>query len=92
MKSIPNDLLRLYVKVKGDCSPCFKYLSKEIIGKRFFTLLVIDETKCGKTTLMDVFVNYLARIKHEDPFRYKFVNENAIKDRPWGECQSNEIN
>lgn len=91
LKPIPNNLTKLYVKTSGEVLPCFHYPSKQIVGKRYYTLLVMGETGSGKTTLLDAFVNYLAGMNLEDEWRYKLVNENHIKDRPSGESQTYEI-
>lgn len=91
LKPIPNNLTKLYVKTSGEVLPCFHYPSKQIVGKRYYTLLVMGETGSGKSTLLDAFVNYLAGMNLEDEWRYKLVNENHIKDRPSGESQTYEI-
>ena len=45
----------------------------------------MGEIGSGKTTLLDAFVNYLADMNYDDPWRYKLVDENDIKDVPPGE-------
>lgn len=91
LKPIPTNLPELFVKIKGDKLPCYHYPSKKLMGKRYFTLLVMGETGSGKTTLMDAFVNYLAGINYGDLFRYKLVNENSIKDVPPENSQTSDI-
>lgn len=91
LKPKPTNLKELFVKTKGEKLPCFEYPSKQIFGKRYYTLLVMGETGSGKTTLLDAFVNYLAGINFEDEWRYKLVNENHIKDVPSGKSQTYEI-
>ena len=91
LKPIPNNLTKLFVKTYGEALPCFQYPSKQIQGKRYYTLLIIGEIGSGKTTLLDVFVNYLAGINFEDEWRYKLANENHIKDRKGVESQTDEI-
>jgi len=90
-KPIPTDLKELHVKTTEKSLPCFKYPSKELIGKRYYTLLVMGETGSGKTTLLDAFVNYLAGMNFEDDWRYKLVDENHLKDRPGGLSQTEVI-
>ena len=51
----------------------------------------MGEIGSGKTTLLDAFVNYLADMNYDDPWRYKLVDENDIKDVPYGESQTNKI-
>ena len=51
----------------------------------------MGEIGSGKTTLLDAFVNYLADMNCDDPWRYKLVDENDIKDVPPGESQTNKI-
>lgn len=58
LKPIPKNLTKLFVKTSGEVLPCFHYPSKQIPGKRYYTLLVMGETGSGKTTLLDAFVNY----------------------------------
>ena len=91
LKPIPTNLTKLHVKTTGEVLPCFHYPSKQIVGKRYYTLLVMGETGSGKTTLLDAFVNYLTGMNFEDEWRYKLVNENHIKDRPSGSSQTYEI-
>ena len=92
VKPIPKDLKKLIVKTSEDVPlPCFKYPVKQFTSKRYYTLLVMGETGSGKTTLLDAFVNYLADINYEDPWRYKLVDENHIKDVPPGESQTSLI-
>lgn len=91
LKPIPNNLTELFVKIEGDKLPCYHYPSKEIIGKKYFTLLVMGETGSGKTTLLDAFVNYLAGMNYEDKWRYKLVNENQFKNKHTKESQTTEI-
>ena len=79
LKPIPTHLKKLYVKTTEKSLPCYQYPSKELIGKRYYTLLVIGETGSGKTTLLDAFVNYLAGMNFEDEWRYKLVNEINLK-------------
>lgn len=43
------------------------------------------------TSLLDAFVNYLADMNYDDPWRYKLVDENNIKDVPPGESQTSII-
>ena len=90
-KPIPTDLKELHVKTTEQSLPCFKYPSKELVGKRYYTLLVMGETGSGKTTLLDAFVNYLAGINFGDDWRYKLVDENHLKDRPGGLSQTEVI-
>lgn len=58
--------------------PCYKYPSREIRGKRYYTLLVMGEIGVGKTTLLDAFVNYLTGMNIEDQWRYKLSEEDNI--------------
>ena len=78
LKPVPTKLKELFVNSKEIALPCYEYPSKQLLGKKYYTLLVMGETGSGKTTLLDVFVNYLAGINFEDEWRYKLVNENPI--------------
>jgi ABC-type lipoprotein export system ATPase subunit len=51
----------------------------------------MGETGSGKTTLLDAFVNYLANINYEDPWRYKLVDENDIADLDSSKGQTSVI-
>ena len=73
-KPIPKDLKQLHVKTTEKSLPCYQYPSKELRGRRYYTLLVMGETGSGKTTLLDAFVNYLAGINFIDDWRYKLVD------------------
>ena len=61
----------MHVKTTEKSLPCYKYHSKELRGRRYYTLLVMRETGSGKTTLLDAFVNYLAGINFVDEIRVK---------------------
>ena len=56
---IPTDLKELHVKTTEKFLPCFKYPSKELIGKRYYKLLIIGETGSEKAILLDTFVKNL---------------------------------
>ena len=90
-KPIPKDLKQLHVKTTEKSLPCYQYPSKELRGRRYYTLLVMGETGSGKTTLLDAFVNYLAGINFIDDWRYKLVDENHLKDRPGDQSQTEVI-
>ena len=40
------------------------------------SFMVVGQTGCGKTTLLNSFINYLLGIEIEDNFRYKIIHEN----------------
>ena len=71
--------------------PCYQYPAKYYNSKKYFTLLVIGELGSGKTTLLDAFANYLAGINYEDPWGYKLVDENNIKNLPNGNIRTKTI-
>lgn len=92
IKPIPLNLKKLIVKtVKDSILPCYLYPSKYYSSKRYFTLLLIGEVGSGKTTLVDAFVNYLAGINYEDPWRYKLIDENYIYNLKPGESYRFDI-
>ena len=92
IKPIPTHLKKLIVKSREKVLlPCFKYPCCQYNSKRYYTLLVMGETGSGKTTLLDAFVNYLANINYEDPWRYKLVDENDIADLDPSKNQTSEI-
>ena len=45
----------------------------------------MGEAGSGKTTLLEAFVDYLEDMDFDDPWRYKSVDENEIKEFPPGE-------
>lgn len=47
--------------------------------ERAICLMVVGETGCGKTTLLNSFVNSLLGVNMEDDFRYKIIHENFNK-------------
>ena len=85
IKPFPQKTKKLVVKRSSKTLPCYKYPDKQYYSKRYYTLLVMGEIGSGKTTLLDAFVNYLADMNYDDPWRYKLVDENDIKDVPPGE-------
>ena len=92
VKPFPQNTKKLVVKTsESKTLPCYKYPDKQYYSKRYYTLLVMGEIGSGKTTLLDAFVNYLAGMNYDDPWRYKLVDENDIKDIPPGESQTNMI-
>ena len=60
--------LKIYSYPIYDFSPEEQKLSKKI--------MVIGPTGTGKTTLLNSYINYLMKIKYDDNFRYKIINEN----------------
>ena len=91
-KPFPQNTKQLIVKTSEKKTlPCYKYPEKQYSSKRYYTLLVMGETGSGKNTLLDAFVNYLADMNYDDPWRYKLVDENNIKDVPPGESQTHLI-
>jgi GTP-binding protein EngB required for normal cell division len=51
--------------------------------------MVIGPTGTGKTTLLNSYINYLMKIKYNDDFRYKIINENF--NRGQSESQTKEV-
>ena len=37
--------------------------------------MVVGQTGCGKTTLLNSFINYLLGIEIDDDFRYEIIHE-----------------
>lgn len=59
--------------------PFFKYPSYKNINKKYYTLLMIGEKNAGKTSLLDIFANYMEKINFNDPWRYKVVEKKIIR-------------
>ena len=60
--------LKIYSYPKYEFTPQEQKLSKKI--------MIIGPTGSGKTTLLNSYINYLMKIKYNDNFRYKIINEN----------------
>ena len=73
--------LNIYL-YKGDT------LTKEEV-ERAIVLMVVGQTGCGKTTLLNAFANYLFGIKYEDDFRYNIIYENFGKSQ--SKSQTSEV-
>lgn len=65
-------------KTSDPMLPLFLYESKKIEGRKYYTFLVIGETGCGKTTLLDAFVNKLTGMQFTDNWRWKLVDESHL--------------
>ena len=57
--------------------------------ERAIVLMVVGQTGCGKTTLLNAFANYLFGIKYEDDFRYNIIYENFGKSQ--SKSQTSEV-
>jgi len=79
---------------KGKLLPIFQYPPSKASSKpsgKVYTFLVIGETGSGKTTLLDAFANFLGCQRFTDPFRWKLVDENHMKDKPTCQSQTSEV-
>ena len=77
-----NGSLKIYSYPIYNFSPEEQKLSKKI--------MVIGPTGSGKTTLLNSYINYLMKIKYNDNFRYKIINENFGKGQ--SHSQTKEVN
>lgn len=55
-KDNKKDLKELHEKTTEKSLPCFKYPSKELIGKGYYKFLITGETGSGKAILLDAFL------------------------------------
>ena len=68
--------------------PSSKYSPEEEANSK--SMMVVGQTGCGKTTLLNSLVNYLTGIRFEDKFRYKIINEGTNQNQ--AQSQTSEVN
>ena len=77
IKPFPKNTEQIKIKyLINETLPYYKYPEKYDSSKKYYTLLVMGDPDSGKDILLDAFVNYLANINYEDPWRYKLIDEN----------------
>ena len=68
--------------------PQEKYTPQEEAKSK--SMMVVGQTGCGKTTLLNSLVNYLTGINFEDKFRYKIIDEGPNPNQ--AQSQTSEVN
>ena len=53
--------------------------------KNALSFMVVGETGCGKTTLLNSFINSLLGVEFEDNFRFKIIKENSGKSQAYSQ-------
>ena len=80
------------VEIKGNLKiylyPSCKFTPREEI--KALTFMVVGETGCGKTTLLNSFINSLLGVEMEDDYRFKIIIENFQTTQAMS--QTNEVN
>ena len=67
--------------------PSYQFHSFE--ESKSLSFMVVGETGCGKTTLLNSFVNVLLGVNINDNFRYKIILENTNKSQ--AKSQTNQV-
>ena len=68
--------------------PSCNFTRKEEI--KALSFMVVGETGCGKTTLLNSFINSLLGVDMNDNFRFKIIVENSERSQAYS--QTNEVN
>ena len=82
------ELVEMNGNLKIYLYPSCKFTPREEI--KALSFMVVGETGCGKTTLLNSFINSLLGVEMEDDYRFKIILENFQKTQAMS--QTNEVN
>ena len=98
-----NALLSEGTKIVGACTSemeIISFPSKKVLvnqykpaayNNKLKKIIIMGETGTGKSTLLNSFVNYLAGVEMEDPFRFRLVVDEDTRAGDQSKSQTTEI-
>ena len=92
MKELSDNSKYQLIERKGDLK-IYLYKSCNFTALeelKALSFMVVGETGCGKTTLLNSFVNSLLGVDYQDNFRFKIISENTDKSQAYS--QTTEVN
>uniref|UniRef100_A0A8C1SZA7 Fibronectin type-III domain-containing protein n=1 Tax=Cyprinus carpio TaxID=7962 RepID=A0A8C1SZA7_CYPCA len=80
--------LELHQKMKKDDFNQYVF-GRKVEDVKNKVILLLGSTGAGKTTLINVMVNYMLGVKWQDPYRFKLINE--VTNRTQAESQTPNV-
>ncbi|XP_026063529.1 uncharacterized protein LOC113046776 [Carassius auratus] len=80
--------LELHQKMKEDDFNQYTF-GRKVEDVKNKVILLLGSTGAGKTTLINVMVNYILGVKWQDPYRFKLINE--VTNRTQAESQTPNV-
>ncbi|XP_016115442.1 uncharacterized protein [Sinocyclocheilus grahami] len=80
--------LNLYQKMKENNFNQYVF-GRKVEDVKNKVILLLGSTGAGKTTLINVMVNYILGVKWQDPYRFKLINE--VTNRTQAESQTSNV-
>lgn len=81
--------LNLYQKIKENEDFNQYVFGKQVEDVKNKVILLVGSTGAGKTTLINVMVNYILGVKWQDSYRFKLINE--VTNRTQAESQTSRV-